>query len=100
MDSFLERLRSELELVQSALKEKKVTATAAGGLVKVTANGHQELTAVFLDPQALYPKNQAPLEEAVLAAVNEAIQLSRQLLREEIARLAGGINRNEFSDFF
>lgn len=100
MDNFVERLRSELDLVQTALKEKRVTATAADGLVKVTANGHQEITVVFLDPQALYPKNQAPLEEAVLAAVNEAIQLSRQLLREEISRLAGGINQAGYPDFF
>lgn len=100
MDNFVERLRSELDLVQTALKEKRVTATAADGLVKVTVNGHQEITAVFLDPQALYPKNQAPLEEAVLAAVNEAIQLSRQLLREEISRLAGGINQAGYPDFF
>ncbi|HHW91328.1 MAG TPA: YbaB/EbfC family nucleoid-associated protein [Firmicutes bacterium] len=100
MDNFMERLRSELELIQTGLKEKTVEATAADGLVKVTANGHQELTAVFLDPLALYPKNQAPLEEAVLEAVNEAIHLSRQLLREEISRLAGGINQAEFPDFF
>jgi DNA-binding YbaB/EbfC family protein len=100
MDDFMTKLRSELEALQNQLQEKTVEATDSDGLVKIIVNGHQEVAAIVLDPRTLYPKNQIPLQSALKQATNEAIRLSRELLRQELADLTGGFDFSRFPELY
>lgn len=100
MYDFMENLRVELEAVQNQLREKTVSGASADGLIKVTVNGHQEVTAIYLNPQTLYPKNQTPLQDAIMAATNEALKNSRDLLRQELSRLTGEFDFSSLTDSF
>ena len=98
MDGFLENLQRELIAIQEQLKNRTVSATDSNNLVTVTANGHQEIIAITLEPDGLYPRNQVVLEKAITQAVNDALHNSRNILRQEINQVAGGVDFSNFPD--
>jgi DNA-binding YbaB/EbfC family protein len=79
-----------LEL-QEQVAQKKVEATAGGGMVTVEANGKQELVSIKIDREAVDPSDVQMLEDLVLAACNEALRKSRELMQQELGKLTGGM---------
>jgi len=77
--------------MQEEVGKKKVDATAGGGMVTVEANGKQELTAVKIDPEVVNKEDVQMLEDLVLAAANEALRKSRELVQQELGKLTGGL---------
>jgi DNA-binding YbaB/EbfC family protein len=60
-------------------------------MVTVEANGKQELTAVKIDPEVVNKEDVQMLEDLVLAAANEALRKSRELVQQELGKLTGGM---------
>jgi nucleoid-associated protein EbfC len=77
--------------MQEEVAKRKVDATAGGGMVTVEANGKQELTAVKIDPEVVNKDDVQMLEDLVLAAANEALRKSRELVQQELGKLTGGL---------
>jgi DNA-binding YbaB/EbfC family protein len=77
--------------MQEEVAKKKVEATAGGGMVTVEANGKQELTAIKIDPEVVSKDDVQMLEDLVLAACNEALRKSRELVQQELGKLTGGL---------
>ena len=86
-----QRLQQQMAAVQEEVAQKKVQATAGGGMVTVEANGKQELTAVKIDPEVINKDDAQMLEDLVLAACNEALRKSRELVQQELGKLTGGM---------
>ena len=76
--------------VQEELAKKTVSAEAGGGMVKVTANGAQRITAITVEPDAVDPDDQELLEDLLIAGVNKALDEAARLAREEMSKTAGG----------
>lgn len=57
-------------------------ASAGGGLVKVTVNGHLELKKLSIDPKAIDPSDPGMLEDLILTAVNRSLQQARDGMRQ------------------
>jgi DNA-binding YbaB/EbfC family protein len=72
--------------------DEEVTATAGGGMVTVTANGQQEILAIVVDPEVLDPQDVEIVQDMILAAVNEALEKSRNLAAERMGAFTGGID--------
>jgi len=87
----LQKLQEQLQIAQEQLAQETVTASAGGGVVKVTVTGDQRCTAVEIDPQLLEDVDAEMLQDLVLAAVNSALDQSRQLAAERLGPLAGGL---------
>ncbi len=87
----IQKMQADLVRVQEELKDKTVEATSGGGAVKVTANGHQELIALEIAPEAVDPADREMLQDLILAAVNEVLRKSRDMAAEEMARVTSGI---------
>ena len=51
----------------------------------------QELTAVKIDPEVVNKEEVQMLEDLVLAAANEALRKSRELVQQELGKLTGGM---------
>jgi DNA-binding YbaB/EbfC family protein len=86
----------KVQAAQARAAEARVVGEAGGGLVKVTANGHQQILRVEIDPSVIDPKDAGMLEDLVVAATNSAIQKARESFEEELGPLkqiieAGGI---------
>jgi DNA-binding YbaB/EbfC family protein len=86
------QLQEQMLEAQEALKDEQVTATAGGGMVTVVANGHQEILSIGIDPEVVDPDDVEILQDMVLAAVNEALDRSRELASERMGALTGGLN--------
>jgi len=86
------QLQEQMLEAQEALKDEQVTATSGGGMVTVVANGHQEILSIAIDPEVVDPDDVEILQDMVLAAVNEALERSRELATERMGALTGGLN--------
>jgi DNA-binding YbaB/EbfC family protein len=86
-----QKLQSQMAALQEEVGKRKVEATAGGGMVTVEANGKQELTAVKIDPEVINKDDAQMLEDLVLAACNEAIRKSRDMVQQELSKLTGGL---------
>ncbi len=87
MNKQLNELQKRLQKAEEDLKERVVQGTAGGGVVKVMANGQQELVAVKIEDDAMADKSL--LEEMIQAAANEALQKAKKMREGEMAKVTG-----------
>jgi nucleoid-associated protein EbfC len=87
----LQKLQEQIQQVQEKLADETVTASAGGGVVKVTMTGDQHCRGVELDPQILQDADVEMLQDLILTAVNNALDASRQLAADRMGPLTGGL---------
>ena len=86
-----QKLQAQMAAMQEEVGKREVEATAGGGMVTVKANGKQEILSITLDPEVINKDDAQMLEDLVLAAVNEALRKSRELVQQELGKLTGGL---------
>lgn len=86
------KLQEQMQQIQAELKNKTVEGTAGGGMVTVTMNGHKEVLAVRIQPEAVDPDDVEMLEDLVRAAINNALKAVDELIERDMGKLAGGLN--------
>ena len=84
-------MQQKVTQAQEALAQKTVTAEAGGGMVKVTANGAQRVTAISIEKDAVDPDDLEMLEDLIIAGVNKALDEAAVLARAEMGRAAGSM---------
>ncbi len=84
-------MQSKMSEIQEGLAKKTVTAEAGGGMVKVTANGAQQITALEIEPDAVDPDDLELLEDLIIAGVNKALEEASQMAQKEMRGAAGGM---------
>ncbi len=87
-----QKIQQEMAKLQEELKEKTVEASAGGGVVEVTVNGKQELLAIKIKPEVVDPDDIEMLQDLILAAVNEGLRKSQEMVAEEMRKITGGLN--------
>jgi DNA-binding YbaB/EbfC family protein len=90
-----QQMQTQMAQAQEQLRETTLEASAGGGAVRVTITGAQEVRAIEIDPGAVDPGEVEMLQDLVIAAVNDAISRSKELERERMASIAGGIGLPE-----
>ncbi len=95
-----QKLQADMARVQEQLKQLTVEATAEGGSIKVTANGQQEITDVYLDSGFVHPANTRALQKIIHTAVNDALNKSRELAKSEMMKATGGFNLSNLTGLF
>jgi DNA-binding YbaB/EbfC family protein len=86
-----QKLQERMAALQEEVGQRKVDATAGGGMVTVEANGKQELVSIKIDREVINPDDAQMLEDLVLAACNEALRKSREMVQQELGKLTGGL---------
>lgn len=87
----MQAMQARMEQMQEELAEKKIEASSGGGMVKVVANGKQEILEIKIDPEVVNPDDVEMLEELILAAVNQAREKATELQMEGLSGLTGGL---------
>lgn len=87
----LQKLQQQMAEAQEKLAESTVEATAGGGAIKVVMTGDQKCVDVKIDPAFMQDADAEMLQDMVLAAVNLALDKSRELAQEMMGPLAGGL---------
>ncbi|MGA1847487.1 YbaB/EbfC family nucleoid-associated protein [Deferribacter abyssi] len=82
-----------LEIQEEAAKEV-VEASAGGGMVTAKVNGKQELIEIKIEKDVVDPEDVEMLQDLIIAAVNEAIKKSQELMQEKMNQLTGGLGLN------
>lgn len=87
----LQQVQQQMEQAQEELSGETVEYSAGGGMVKVVADGQQNIKSVTIDPQVVDPGDVAMLEDLVLVAVTGALEESNRLAAERMGGLTGGL---------
>jgi hypothetical protein len=87
-----QQLQAKLAQAQEELGNVMVEATSGGGAVKVIVNGHQDVQSIEILPEVVDAQEVEMLQDLVMAAVNEAINKSREVAGKQLGSLTGGLN--------
>ncbi|MEK7370414.1 MAG: YbaB/EbfC family nucleoid-associated protein [candidate division NC10 bacterium] len=86
-----QKLQAQMEAIQAEAATKRVEATAGGGMVTVEANGKQEIVSIKIDREVITPDDAQMLEDLVMAACNEALRKSKEMMQAELGKLSAGL---------
>lgn len=77
--------------MKAELEKRTVQASAGGGMVTVVASGAFEVQSITIDPGIVQSGDIDMLQDLVQAAVNEAMRKAKELMKEEMSKVAGGL---------
>jgi nucleoid-associated protein EbfC len=72
------KIHEEMQAVQKKLAAERFVGKAGGDMVTVTVSGAQEIIDCQIDPKLIEDNDRELIQSLVVAAANEAINLSRQ----------------------
>ncbi len=87
-----QQFQAKMAKLQEELGERTVETSSGGGMVAVVANGRQELVSIRIDPEVVDPEDVDMLQDLIQAAVNDALNRSREMVNEEMGKLTAGLN--------
>ncbi len=85
------KMQERLMKIQEELEDKTVEGQSGGGMVTCTVNGKQEIVSLKIAPEIWEEKDKELLEDLILAAVNEALERSKEMVQEEMSKVTGGM---------
>lgn len=85
------QMEQDMARIQDELAVTEVDGSAGGGVVRAVVTGKQELRSVTIDPSAVDPADVEMLQDLVVAAINDALESSRQLAEQKMGALTGGL---------
>jgi hypothetical protein len=88
----MQKMQKDMEKMQAEAAEKTVSASAGGGAVTVTVSGNQEVKGIEINPDAVDLDDIEMLEDMIMAASNEALEKSKEMMSSELGKLTGGMN--------
>ena len=86
-----QQMQAQMAQAQAELAETTLEATAGGGAVRIVITGSQEVRSVEIDPSAVDADEVEMLQDLVMTAINEAIGRSKEVERERMGSIAGGM---------
>jgi len=87
-----QKLQSKMLKLQEELADRTVETTSGGGMVKVVANGRQQIVSIQIEKEVIDPEDSEMLQDLILAAVNDALTKSQEMISNEMGKLTGGMN--------
>jgi DNA-binding YbaB/EbfC family protein len=84
-------MQSKLAEIQEGLADKTVEVSTGGGMVKVVANGLNEIISVHIDDELINMSDRGMLEDLITGAMNEVQKKVKELAQGEMSKLTGGL---------
>lgn len=89
-----QKMQKKMEEAQAEAAKEVVEATAGGGMVTVQVNGKQELVSISIEKDVVDPEDVDMLQDLVLAAVNEGLKKSQEVVQEKMSSVTGNMGLN------
>lgn len=89
-----QKMAAEMAKAQAELAERSFEGSAGGGAVKVVVTGDQRVLSVTVDSELLTDVDEDDVEmigDTITAAVNDALDKSRDAQAQAMGPLAGGM---------
>jgi DNA-binding YbaB/EbfC family protein len=87
-----QKIQAQLAKIQEEMAGKTIEASSGGGMVSVVMSGKQELISIKIEREVVNPDDIDMLQDLILAAVNEGIRKSQEMVTEEMKKLTGGLS--------
>lgn len=91
-----QRMQRQMEEGQKELETKEFTAGAGGGAVEVTVTGKKELVRIRLAEEIVDPEDIETLQDAIVAAANEALRKADEESAALMGKMTGGLGGFSF----
>lgn len=88
----VQQMQAKMQEVQTELEKAEVEATSGGGMVKVIANGKNEIVSIKIDPEVVDKDDIEMLQDLIVAAVNQSREKVQEMQNEKMSALTGGLN--------
>jgi nucleoid-associated protein EbfC len=87
-----QQMHAKIAQLQEEIAAKTVEGSSGGGMVNIVMNGKQEIVSVRIDPEVINREDVEMLQDLIMAAVNEAVRKSQELMQEEMKKITGGLS--------
>jgi nucleoid-associated protein EbfC len=91
IQNMMKQAQEMQERLQQQMSELTVQATAGGGMVTVTVNGHKHLQKISIDPEVVSKEDIGMLQDLIVAAVNDAHRKVDDALKQKMGGMLGGL---------
>ncbi len=81
-------IKKQVEQIQNEAGEKIVEATSGGGMVTVVAKARGDIVSITIEPDLLKDPDIEMIQDLIIAASNEALSRGRDMLKEEVSKVA------------
>ena len=88
----VQQMQQKMADMQEKLENATVEGSSGGGVVKVLANGKNQILKITIDPEVVNKDDIDMLQDLVLAAVNQAHENAQALQTEQMSGITGGLN--------
>lgn len=86
-----QQLQARMLKMQEELAGRTVESAVGGGMIRVVANGRQQIVSVRIEKEVVDPNDVEMLQDLMLAAVNDALSKSQEMVSSEMGKLTGGL---------
>ena len=91
IQKMMQQAQQMQERLQKQMGELTVDASAGGGMVTVTVDGHKNLRSIKIDPEVVSKDDTEMLQDLIVAAINDAHRKVDDALANQMKGLMGGI---------
>lgn len=91
IQNMMKQAQEMQERLQQEMSQLSVQATAGGGMVTVTVNGHKHLQKIAIDPEVVSKDDLAMLQDLIVAAVNDAHRKVDDAMKQRMGGMLGGL---------
>ena len=87
-----QKMQDDMAAKQAELEERQFSASSGGGVVEATVNGKKQLVSINIKPEIVDPDDVEMLQDVIIAAVNEAINVAEEATNEEMSKITGSFS--------
>jgi len=87
-----QKMQEQMQKVQAELAQREVEATSGGGAVKAVAKCDGTIARIKIDPKVVDPNDVEMLEDLIVSAVANALELAKKTQNDEMSKLTAGMN--------
>lgn len=92
-------MQGKMAKIQEDLSRKTIVGSAGGGMVEVTVNGQGDVLSVSIEKIVINAEEAHMLEDLITAATNDALNKAKELSKQELGQLTGGLNIPGLTNF-
>ena len=92
-------MQEKMAKIQQDLAKKTITGSAGGGMVLITVNGQGDVLSAAIEKAVIDASEAEMLQDLIVAATNDALRKAKELSKQELAQLTGGLNLPGLTNF-
>jgi DNA-binding YbaB/EbfC family protein len=91
LQQMMKQAQQMQERLQRELGDLRLDASAGGGMVNVTLNGHKQLLEIKIDPEVVSQGDLEMLQDLIVAAMADAHRKVDEAVAQKMGGMMGGL---------